>query len=70
MRVLPGRPSVEANFSTLKRQSDLFLLTAGANIAEAVNANSMTSPRPKERLLSGFGWGSLALAAAAIVAVT
>lgn len=59
-----------ANFSTLKRDSDLLLLTAGANIVEAVNAKSITSRRPRERLLSGYGWGSLALAATAIVAVT
>ena len=61
---------METSFATLKRQSDLLLLTGGANIAEAVSTVSMTSRRPRERLLSGLGWGSLSLAATAIVAVT
>lgn len=61
---------MQASFSSLKRDSDLSLLTAGANIAESVNTTSGTLRRPKERLLSGFGWASLLAAGAAIVAVT
>ena len=61
---------VQASFTSLKRESDLFLLTAGANIAGAVSTMSGTPRRPKERLLSGLGWMSLIGAGAAITAVT
>lgn len=59
-----------ASFPSLKRESDLSLLTAGANIAETANTVSGTMPRPRGRLLSAFGWASLPAAGAAIVAVT
>jgi hypothetical protein len=61
---------VQADFSSLKRQSDLRVLTAGANIADAVGTISSTPRRPKERLLSTSGWGWLFAAGAAILAVT
>lgn len=61
---------MQASFSTLKRESDLFLLTAGENIAGAVTDTSGASRRPRERLLSAFGWVSLLAAGGAIVAVT
>jgi hypothetical protein len=46
------------------------MLTEGANSADAVRAISSTSYRPKERLLSKFGWGWLIAAGAAILVVT
>jgi len=46
------------------------MLTAGENIADAVSAVSSGSQRPKERLLSNFGWGWLFAAGMAILAVT
>ena len=61
---------MQTSFSSLKRESDLFLVTAGANIAESVNTMSGMPRRPKERLLSALGWGSLLAAGAAIVGVT
>jgi hypothetical protein len=61
---------VQADFSSLKRQSDLRMLTAGADTADSVNAISGTSRRSTERLLSNFGWGWLFAAGAAILAVT
>lgn len=61
---------MQANFSTLKRDSDIFLLTGGAHLADAVNTMSGTPRRPKERLLSGLGRASLGVAGMAILAVT
>lgn len=61
---------MQASFSTLKRESDLFLLTAGANIAHSVTAISGVPRRATERLLSGYGWASLLAAGAAIIGVT
>ncbi|HLY07204.1 MAG TPA: hypothetical protein VKR31_15770 [Rhizomicrobium sp.] len=61
---------MQASFSTLKRESDLFVLTAGANIAEGMTGTSGAPRRPRERLLSAFGWTWLFAAGAAIVAVT
>jgi fructoselysine-6-P-deglycase FrlB-like protein len=62
--------TVQADFWSSKRQSDLRMLTEGANSADAVRAISSTSYRPKERLLSKFGWGWLLAAGAAILVVT
>ena len=62
--------TVRVHFSTLKHESDLSLLTGGENIAQAVNRISVASRKPKERLLSGLGWGWLVTAGAAIIAVT
>jgi len=61
---------VQPNFSALKRQSDLRLLTAEANLAESANATSSASPQPGERLLSQLGWSWVFAAGAAIVALT
>lgn len=61
---------MQASFCALKRESDLFLVLGGANIAQAVNTISGTRQRPEERLLSGLGWLSLVAAGGGIVAVT
>lgn len=61
---------MQASFTSLKRESDLFLLTAGANIAEAVGTISGTPRKPRTRLLSGLGWASLLAAGTAITSVT
>jgi hypothetical protein len=61
---------MQPNFSALKRESDIRLLAAGANIAESPHATSSSSPRPGERLLSQLGWSWVLAASAAVVAVT
>ena len=46
---------VHAGFTTLKRQSDLHLLTAGANIAEAVNTTPCGTTAATPRTYSSSG---------------